>query len=98
MLYFVRSKEVEHEPFSRQRSRKGLKVTYLLGSIRGGSSPRSLYPLYMLSGGGVPASAVRAWVVEKKRGGLTKLSCQSLCLLQNATGIESPQKPFDELR
>ncbi len=69
MLYFVRSKEVEHEPFFRQGSQKGLKVTHLLGSIRGGSSPRSLYPLFMLRGGGVPASAVRAWVAEKKKGG-----------------------------
>ncbi len=72
-------------------------MIYSVRGVRGGLSVKRLNAS-MSSVGGVPASAVRAWVVEKKRGGLTKLSCQSLRLLQNATGRESPQKPFDELR
>jgi len=41
--------------------------------VRGGLSVKRLNAS-MSSVGGVPASAVRAWVVEKKRGGLTKVS------------------------
>ncbi len=98
MLYFVRSKEVEHEPFSRQRSRKGLKVYHLLGSIRGGISPRSLYPLYMLSGGGFRRAPLERGLLRKKGGASQNYLVKVSRLLQNATGIESPQKPFNELR
>ncbi len=93
MLYFVRSKEVEHEPFFRQRSQKGLKVTHLLGSIRG-VARLGAYILYiMLTWGGFRRAPLERGLLRKKGGASQNYLVKVSRLLQNATGIESPQNP-----